>query len=262
MVNLHRSVDEACERLVSFASACPVEVQSIQGLQFALADFDAELSMALASADTSKSASSSEKDAKELALPKSLHSLTYHKETFVRTVGWRALTQLVKSQAPIDIFGSGEMDKEEIGDEKNHSQQQTKRHKGKVILVHLVRALDGGGGSLEEHLEALQLVLALSTSAKHIHSETCIQDSCQDSGLWSIVLPSIVQSCDIGEDNEEAAPQTQQPYNPRILLTSLQVLRNIAIHLPHRVRSLKPHQTIGKYMNTYVMAYNNMYKAL
>ena len=104
MVNLHRSIDEACERLVSFASTCPLEVQSIQGLQFALADFDSELSMALASAE---GASAEGKGSKELDLPTSLHNLTYHKDTYLRTVGWRALTHLVKSQAPIDIFGAG-----------------------------------------------------------------------------------------------------------------------------------------------------------
>ena len=44
-VDWRKSVEQACERLVEFLGTCALDVQGVQSMQFALADFEAELSM-------------------------------------------------------------------------------------------------------------------------------------------------------------------------------------------------------------------------
>ena len=217
MVNWCRSVELACERIVEFISNCKFDVQSVQQLQFALADFEAELSMALASSSSTKEKKEgSDKEDESLSLPKVMFEMVYDESACMRTVGWRAFTFLVKSDLPLGIIIRD-------GDE------------GKRFVLHLVRALDGCDSCMEEQLEALQLLLALCTAGGSTPTGTTKANPVEKS-LWTIVLPSVVNACEVDFGEEELAGST---CHPRILLKALEVLRNIATHLPLEIRSLK-----------------------
>ncbi|QDZ23331.1 hypothetical protein A3770_10p58490 [Chloropicon primus] len=224
VLNWRESVDKACERLMEFIGTCKLDVQGVQGvqsMQFALADFEAELSMALASGVDTKDDVAGGKGFQ--ALPPALYKLTSHADAFLRTAGWRAMTYIARSKILVDVFdltSEGESEEEAAV-------------KGKRFVLHLVRALDGGGGSTEEQLEALQLVLSLCQQESLKKPAGPWRDEVR---AWQLVLPSVVNACSVAEEEEDSeAP----PCNPRVLLKALEVLRNIAMNFPNQISSLK-----------------------
>ena len=220
-VDWRKSVEQACGRLVEFLGTCALDVQGVQSMQFALADFEAELSMALASGVGGETSTS-----KTEPLPRSLFDLVTHKNSCARTAGWRAITFVLRSKIPVDIFDLTP------ADAARYRGKEEVRVKGRRFVLHLVRALDGGGGSVQEQLEALQLLLSLCQEESRRNPVGGWRGEVR---VWQLVLPSVVSACSV----DDAEPNATTPVQPRVVLKALEVLRNIVANFPDQVLSLK-----------------------
>ena len=217
MVKWLKSIVQACDRLVDFIGTCTVDVQGVQNMQFALADFEAELSMALGSGPEHQTSPPE-------PLPGALYDMVCHKDASVRAAGWRAMTFVLKSKVSVDVldFSTEEGGTKKLGE------------RGRHFVLHLVRALDGGGGSNEEQLESLELVLALCTQTTKDHQGMATSAG-EDLHFWSLVLPPVAGACHV-HDFEASG---EAPLYPRVLIKALEVLRNIAVHLPDQITCLR-----------------------